>query len=62
MVNLIIVDGAARRARMEYAIEQKYAWIPFLHCVSHIGSLVVNAIGKIPQVAKLCVIVIDCQN
>ena len=52
-MNLIIVDGRADWAGMEDAIKEKYPWNSFLHCVSHIGSLVMNDIGKIPQVAKL---------
>ena len=59
MVNLIIADGEADWAGMEGPIKEKYSWISFLHCVLHIGSLVMSDIGKIPQVANLVNTVID---
>ena len=55
MVNLIIIDGGADSAAMEGMTKEKYMWISFLHCVSHIGSLVMNINEKAPQV-KSCVI------
>ena len=47
---------------MEDPIKEKYPWISFMHCVSHIGSLVMSDIGKLDQVAKLVETVIDIQN
>lgn len=61
-MNLIIVDGGADWSGMEGPMQEKYPWISFLHCVSHIGSLVMQDVGKIPQVATIVETVLDIQN
>ena len=61
-MNLIIVDGRTDWAGMKGLIKEKHPWISFLHCVSHIGSLVMSDIELIPQVVKLVKTVIDIHN
>ena len=61
-MTLIIVDGGADWAGLEGPIQERFPWISFLHCVSHLGSLVMNDIGKIPEVAEIVETVMDIQN
>ena len=61
-MNFITADGGADWFGMEGLIKENYPWISFLHCILHIGSLVMQDIGKIPQVAKIVETVLDIQN
>lgn len=62
MVYWLVVGGGLDQTAIEAAVKAKFSWISFLHCVAHIGRLVMNDIGKVPLVTTLVEQVIDIQT
>ena len=61
-VYLVVCDGGADWQAVEKMITTSHPWIHFVHCVAHVGSLIVKDICKIPAIEGLLEWITEAQH
>ena len=61
-VYLVVCDGGADWTACKTMIAQAYPWIHFVHCVAHVGSLIIKGVCQIEVIRDLLIWISDAQH